>query len=279
MGSGAGSRGAYHHRCMPAPAAPLHVRPGATGFSLIELLVVVSIIAVLAGILLPVVGLVRDQARSTICASNLRQIGVGFLAYEGDNDGMLPPPYLKNPDNTTAYFYSDGYWNVQTWYGALIGSLDDSRQKAAKVWVCPNANYPNLSGSSVWPCSYGYNDSGSFHNWIFAQTANCIHGFMPSRYRSQSACVFIGERWAADASGNPDANWMVVPPWDARAPQTSPLHTGGNGASLRLSHRGRSNYLFLDQHVETFGPWDRIAVGTTAANASSAVPNCWYGVE
>jgi prepilin-type processing-associated H-X9-DG protein len=104
---------------------------------------------------------------------------------------------------------------------------------------------------------------------------------MPSLYpKPTAACIFIGERWAADSSGGVDANWSVVPPYDAtRKAQTSPLHSGGNGASLRLSHRGRANYLMLDLHVETFGEWDRVNPGTSGGTESSSVPNAWYGNE
>lgn len=68
------------------------VPPRSSAFTLIELLVVIAIIAVLAALLLPVLGKVQDGANSTKCASNLRQIGVAINAYTADNDGLLPGP-------------------------------------------------------------------------------------------------------------------------------------------------------------------------------------------
>ncbi|MEO0965068.1 MAG: prepilin-type N-terminal cleavage/methylation domain-containing protein [Planctomycetota bacterium] len=60
------------------------------GFSLIELLVVISIIALLIGILLPTIAAVRARATGIACASNLRQIGLGFEMYHGDYDQTFP---------------------------------------------------------------------------------------------------------------------------------------------------------------------------------------------
>jgi prepilin-type N-terminal cleavage/methylation domain-containing protein/prepilin-type processing-associated H-X9-DG protein len=77
-------------RCFPS----VRSEPGASrrsrGFTLVELLVVIGIIAVLVAILLPVLGNAREQARRTVCLSNLRQDGTALLAYAVNNDGALP---------------------------------------------------------------------------------------------------------------------------------------------------------------------------------------------
>jgi prepilin-type N-terminal cleavage/methylation domain-containing protein/prepilin-type processing-associated H-X9-DG protein len=62
------------------------------GFSLIELLVVVAIIAILAGILIPTISLVRSSAKSTVCLNRFRQLGLTFEIYLNDNEGVYPPP-------------------------------------------------------------------------------------------------------------------------------------------------------------------------------------------
>lgn len=63
------------------------------GFTLIELLVVITIIGLLAALLFPVFAKVREQARQTICVSNLRQIGLAIQMYQADNSGRLPTPF------------------------------------------------------------------------------------------------------------------------------------------------------------------------------------------
>ena len=78
-------------------------RPTRTAFTLVELLVVIGIIAVLIAILLPVLQKAREQARCTVCASNMRQLGIAALAYANDNQGIMPitlgigPPHAPIP--------------------------------------------------------------------------------------------------------------------------------------------------------------------------------------
>jgi prepilin-type N-terminal cleavage/methylation domain-containing protein len=62
----------------------------ARGFTLIELLVVIGIIAILVGILLPVLSRVREQSKRTACLANLRTIGQAMIMYANANRDRLP---------------------------------------------------------------------------------------------------------------------------------------------------------------------------------------------
>jgi prepilin-type N-terminal cleavage/methylation domain-containing protein/prepilin-type processing-associated H-X9-DG protein len=66
------------------------MRKTKTGFTLVELLVVIGIIAVLIAILLPALQRARESARQVQCMSNLRQVGYAFFMYTGENKGWFP---------------------------------------------------------------------------------------------------------------------------------------------------------------------------------------------
>lgn len=89
------------------------------GMTLIELLVVITIIAVLVSILLPAVTMVRRAANQSACGSNLRQIGMGVMAYADNWQGRLP---------ASRRFLPNG--NELTW---------DSHQVAAELYQVNNA--------------------------------------------------------------------------------------------------------------------------------------------
>jgi prepilin-type N-terminal cleavage/methylation domain-containing protein len=69
----------------------MNKRPGAheRGFTLIEILVVIAIIAILASLLLPALSRAKMSAQATACGNNVRQLSLAWLLYADDNDGLL----------------------------------------------------------------------------------------------------------------------------------------------------------------------------------------------
>ena len=84
----------------------LRISSSRSPFTLIELLVVIAIIAILAAMLLPALSKARAKARAIVCINQLKQLGIGFIAYFGDNQDMLPPletNSARNPPTWTSY--------------------------------------------------------------------------------------------------------------------------------------------------------------------------------
>lgn len=78
-------------------------------FTLIELLVVISIISLLIAILLPVLGSARDAARTTICATNQKQLGLLFRSYVLENKDTWPMRQIPSTA-TVSKMLEDSYW-------------------------------------------------------------------------------------------------------------------------------------------------------------------------
>ena len=97
------------------------------GFTLVELLVVIGIIALLISILLPALNKARSQARTVQCLSNLRSLGQGWAIYLSENKAHVPPYVWHTAGNPDVAWNS--YW---------IGILADEKI-AGNLWLCPEA--------------------------------------------------------------------------------------------------------------------------------------------
>jgi prepilin-type N-terminal cleavage/methylation domain-containing protein len=124
---------------------PRHRHSRLCGFTLVELLVVIGVIALLVSILLPVLNKAREAAARTACASNMRQVATALNAYLADNRGGQPIYGSRSGSGTTQFMYiKDMYWFVQLAPHAGISGITD--QPSGNFWTDPGgAPSPGLA--------------------------------------------------------------------------------------------------------------------------------------
>src|SRR3954463_11674355 len=131
----------------------LHLkRRKAKGFTLVELLVVIGIIALLISILLPSLNRARETANRVKCGSNLRQIGQALLLYSNENKNLFPRTYfdgtaapvpnIKNiGSNASDPFLGGANTNVGVNnVPACLFLLLRTQEISAEVFICPSSN-------------------------------------------------------------------------------------------------------------------------------------------
>lgn len=133
---------------MPGPKRVFH-----PGFSLIELLVVISLIAVLIAILLPILAGARDAAKLTQCLSQQRQLGISIYAYAQDYDGSIPlsqdlpahPGLIPiQPDLPTNQIFGFDPARPDPGFFTGPGLLLDGYLTVPEALVCPDNSRPDL---------------------------------------------------------------------------------------------------------------------------------------
>jgi prepilin-type N-terminal cleavage/methylation domain-containing protein/prepilin-type processing-associated H-X9-DG protein len=218
-------------------------RNNANGFTLIELLVVIAIIVLLAAILFPVFAEAREKGRETACASNLKQIGLACLMYEGDYDETVVPYYLYN-GSATSYI---------TWWGTeVIGSptvytmqngLIQPYMKNSLIKACPDL--PSSVSSDMGLTGYGYNVD--YLSPGHAVKPSCtVMPVCPVSLSAMSApalTVQLADAVQISPSGVLKADpWLDAPSFALQYPE------------FHARHQGFGNVLWADGHVKAIPP-------------------------
>jgi prepilin-type N-terminal cleavage/methylation domain-containing protein/prepilin-type processing-associated H-X9-DG protein len=115
-----------------APLFPRHPSVRRRGFTLIELLVVIAIIAILAAMLLPVLGMAKEKGKRAKCMGNQRQIGVALQMYSSDNQDKLPRSILPGEPLGSAL------WDLpKSMADGIAGALVGQNNIYRRVFYCP----------------------------------------------------------------------------------------------------------------------------------------------
>lgn len=213
------------------------------GFTLIELLTVIAIIGILAAIIIPTVGKVRETARTSTCASNLRQIASACLLYANENRNQLVP--MK--DNATGV-----YWRIK------IEPYIGSRRAGQSVLVCPAdsvTEYPTSSATGEWPSSYGLNYGSQFvgSNPLYEYNAGTQSKNL-SAIKQPSRMIMVSDIGRGTGNANDPASWVenrtaTSPNYGyARFPWSGTFDLDW-GVWPRHGSQAKANAAFFDGHV------------------------------
>ena len=205
------------------------------GFTLIELLVVISIISLLLSILIPALKGAKKQARSIICRSNMRQIGLAGILYAEANETYIPRggafgtwfkcflPYLGGEETTTDY-------------------------RDVNIYRCPS--FPDKKQTVCYVVS----------SWTFNDRTDMVgqEVTQPTKlktFRRPKDTAYLADNedgpWRPIITNENDTGIMRLDVWNPGHLPDSPAEDMTFGRRIaKERHKKGSNYLFLDWHVE-----------------------------
>lgn len=223
------------------------------GFSLLELLAGVAIVAVLAATLLPMVNRSIGAARQARCQANLRQVGAGLNSFAADNGMAMPYGYWVPPSGES-----------QTWDKLISEYLGIRRDtvwlSTSSVMSCPADKLPGLSIANRFRRTYSMvRGSDGFGITANDQLAS-QPGVRLAAVSAPSRTIIVTEFSSALAKGD-SSDSVVGSPACSVIDSPARQLAAGNGKPDGL-HAGRMSYLFVDGHVEILQPSETVGTGS-----------------
>ena len=215
---------------------------GVKSFTLIELLIVIAIIAILAGMLLPVLSLVKDKANSINCCSNLKQLGTAVHQYISDNEEWCLP-----------YNGGTGVWTERL--------QNNNYLPFGKVYFCPgekNATYPSDRGHEQYGLtsnSFGYLDT--LHIGSISDSATDtppVKLATISRYPKSNGTIYFGDTGVIGTFGRCTYTWRYIQVADGTPALTTVDSNNDYRKSIVLRHNKNksANAVTLGGHITQY---------------------------
>jgi prepilin-type N-terminal cleavage/methylation domain-containing protein/prepilin-type processing-associated H-X9-DG protein len=219
------------------------------GFTLVELLVVIGIMAVLISILLPALNIALDNANRIACASNLKQVGAGIAVYLSDNKGTLPYPPRVTPDPADAVWWQPD--RIQDIDKNGLGPCLRLTPSRLQMFRCPSDEQArNRENAGRFPFTYTFNSN------MNGNGPNPVKKL--SQIKDPAAKIFVYEENGVSIDDGMGELWNVGGKWGkigmlglrhdrrnrTQYPDASSAETG------ITNRQGRANVLFVDGHVD-----------------------------
>jgi prepilin-type N-terminal cleavage/methylation domain-containing protein len=192
----------------------------ASGFTLVELLVAIGIVAALLGIILPAVGRVRSAANATLCMSGTRQLTQAFLSFASDHKGRLPGNWwdAADPDPTRRSWLVNQY---QPWDQAPQGGTVYRYLKNDSVYRCPSQEFVAVNAGTG---SNGRFDFSSFPAFAGARLSQVP---LTAEYRSAAVRETVFTPIVIEEDPAFHINNQFLDAAHCNGDRLSPVHRGG----------------------------------------------------
>lgn len=229
------------------------------GFTLIEMLVSITIVSMMAAMLLPALSTARERGRTISCVNNLKQIGLALQMYSDDHDGYLVPAEYDDTDTDwPSILVRGGYVR------APIDTVASQVTSRSSVFRCPSGLAEvNFSGSNI--TSRDDPDGAKAHASTYG-TGNYIHCWY-----GINGTISHPDKWPfTQISG---ATNQLNKASSITAPASMPavydgwwIHVGNDEwVNARHMKASKTNVLFFDGHVATFDSYQLPGVDDATA--------------